>query len=415
MRSEPRHHAPAGLLAWRGFPEVPLRDIRLSGRAGRTTAVCRGGRNGWHHPGNGRCWRLSGSGRDQEGQVMANWLSQLLRPFGGEAKEGEPSGRAMDLVFSPDGGCRPMWASSGTTGRWIYDPRGGGGPSAVVEACVAAYAQTIAHVSRRSLAPHRRRRPRAGDDLGAVADPAAPERLPEPQSTSSSTWCATSTSRATPTRWRSATTVSRSSALHPFDPAQSQPRDRAGPARSSTSSAATTSSTAPRRDRLQCHVARQRFFSGSVTDRRRLVPARDVLHVKLEAKARPAAGRRCRRCGTPRPLAAQNGDRLAADQLLRQHEPAERHPRRPTLTLTEAQVEDLRKRWNEAGAGVSTCRRRADPDQRLQVPGHLDHGQGRRDGRGAEADAGRDLHGLRRAAGDPRHDRHDQPSPRPKR
>ena len=297
-------------------------------------------------------------------------------------------------------GCRTNGASSGTTGRWDIDPlplRHLGGRRSLR----AGLRADDRHVSRRSLVDERRWRPRAGDDLGAVADPASGRTTTSRAPTSCSTLRAISIRRATPTRWRSATTASRCRRCI-RSIRSSRGRWSAPAAKSSTSSPATTSS--------RRHWAQS---AGSATPGNLVVPARDVLHIKLEAKpGEPLVGIPPLRHAAAA-IAAQNA---IGSQLISFFANMSRPSGDPVdpLNLTEAQIKRLRERWNEQSRG-SQCRRRADPDQRPQVPGHVGLRQGRRDGGGAEADAGRNLHGLRRAAGHPRHDRQGDLLPRPRR
>lgn len=75
---------------------------------------------------------------------MAGMLAQLLRPFRRTgAAEGEPRDGPW-IVHNPDGVLPNAWGQYWNYWQMGRDPIGMGGPSAVVEACVAAYAQTIA-------------------------------------------------------------------------------------------------------------------------------------------------------------------------------------------------------------------------------------------------------------------------------
>jgi len=77
---------------------------------------------------------------------MASWLDTLLKPFRGASvkQEGAPREGPWVVQF-PDGALPNEWGKYWNYWQMNYDPvRGKGGVSAVVEACVSAYAQTIA-------------------------------------------------------------------------------------------------------------------------------------------------------------------------------------------------------------------------------------------------------------------------------
>src|SRR5262245_48483116 len=74
---------------------------------------------------------------------MPGWLDPLLKPFRRAAREGEPRKGPWQVHF-PDGWLPNSWGKFWNYWQLDRDPLAGRSLSAVVEACVSAYAQTIA-------------------------------------------------------------------------------------------------------------------------------------------------------------------------------------------------------------------------------------------------------------------------------
>ena len=141
----------------------------------------------------------------------------------------------------PRGSTRPGPYHLPVTGGWLsadaaqywnwwqmgYDPSGGSSRSAMVEACVSAYAQTIAMCPGDHWRTERQEGPRPHHHIGAVAHPALSERLPVDFRFHAESRRARSTWTATPMRLACATIATRSTELHLMDPRQSAAAGRA--------------------------------------------------------------------------------------------------------------------------------------------------------------------------------------------
>ena len=269
---------------------------------------------------------------------MAGMLAQLLRPFRrtGPA-EGEPR-EGPWVVTNPDGILPNAWGQYWNYWQMGRDPIGMGGPSAVVEACVSAYAQTIAQCP--------------GDHWRATTDSSGkPDGGRERVTTSALSrilrWPNDYQSRSDfilnlvrnlyleGNTYALATRNSRFEVeeLHPFDPRASRPK------------------IAPNGEIFYSLGGNSVLEAATPARVYGVAPARDVLHIKLEAEqADPLTGiPPLRHAATA--IAAQ---KAIGSQLISFFANMQRPPGviETELNFSEAQITELRARLNVAWKGV---------------------------------------------------------------
>jgi hypothetical protein len=310
--------------------------------------------------------------------------------------EGQPKQGPWLLTTGQQQGWLPAEWGYHNFWQMDLDPIAAVGGSAIVEACVAAYAQTIAMCS----ADHWRALPDGGRER--VTNSALSRILRRPNDYQSRSDFML---KLAGDLYRDGNTYALAqrndryevTALHPFDPKQSRPiisdsgdifYELAGnnviePGRRNANDA--------------------RLFGLPTSGPGIIVPARDVLHVKLEAcRAEPLVGVPPSRHAASA-IAAQRalGNQLAST-FSNMNRPAgiietDMPPQGGGAHLTEIQRGMARHRQSR--------RRPADPASRHEVQGRFTDGAGGRRRRFDQAHPRRNLHGLRGAARHPRHDR----------
>lgn len=262
-------------------------------------------------------------------------LPTISNPFKRRAAEGEPRDGPW-YVSNPDGWLPHSWGKFANFWQMGRDPISGGS-SAVVEACVAAYAQTIA------MCPgdHWVGRPDGGRDR--VTTSALSRILRRPNDYQSRSDFILNTVRGLYLDGNSYALADRNaryevSALHPFDPRASRPVVAPG-------------------GEIFYKLAGNNILEAQLGPNSSLLaqglaPARNVLHIKLETKARePLVGiPPSRHAGIA--VAAQSA---IGSQLINFFS----NMSRPSgvlstdLNLTKEQVETLRDRWNDQARGLN--------------------------------------------------------------
>lgn len=282
--------------------------------------------------------------------MMASWLSQLLRPFRGSAKEGEPRDGPW-RVFSPDGMLSADQGKFWNYWQMGYDPNDTSGLSAVVEACVSAYAQTIAQCP----GDHWIRTDDGGRER--VTTSALSRILRRPNDYQSRSDFILNLVRNLYLDGNTYALAERNSrfevsALHPFDPLRCKPL--IGPDEEIFYELGGNNVLDPTNGfsgySSSLSLGTDPALLGSPAGRR-VAPARDVLHVKLEAKrGEPLVGvAPIKHAGMA--VAAQNaiGAQLI-NVFANMNRPA--GVIETDAALTGPQVQDLRQRFNEAWRGV---------------------------------------------------------------
>lgn len=262
-------------------------------------------------------------------------IATLLKPFR-RSTEGQPTPGPW-YVHNPDGWLPTSWGSFMNYWQMGHDPIGGG-TSAVAEACVAAYAQTIA------MCPgdHWITKDDGGRERQTNSQVSRVLRHPNDYQTRSD--FVLNLVRALYLHGNTYALAQRNArfevtAFHPFDPKQSKPL---------VSVDGDIFYQLGGNNVLQPKSG----LYGTTQKPFGVVPARDVLHVKLEAKADdPLMGIPPLRHAAMS-VAAQN---MIGSQLLNFFG----NMSRPSgvlstdLSLTKEQVEELRLRWNEQAKGLN--------------------------------------------------------------
>jgi phage portal protein BeeE len=281
---------------------------------------------------------------------MASWLDTLLKPFRGASKQEGAPREGPWVVHFPDGALPNEWGKHWNYWQMNYDPiRGNGGVSAVVEACVSAYAQTIAQCPGDHW--------RATGDGGRerVTNSALSRILRDPNDYQSRSDFILNLVRNLYIDGNSYHLATRNSrfevdALHPFDPRQSQAivgddqqifYELAG-----NNVLEADAVSAAGYDPMAVSLGGYAHMN-----KKRIVPARDVLHVKLEAER----GNWLK--GVP-PLRhasdAIMAQRLIGQQLINFFGNMNRPPGviETDLNFTKEQITELRARLNETWRGI---------------------------------------------------------------
>jgi HK97 family phage portal protein len=265
--------------------------------------------------------------------LAADLARRMLRPFQRAAAEGEYRPGPY-VVTNPDGWLPDAWGKYWNYWQMGYDPIGGG-TSAVVQACVAAYAQTIA------MCPgdHWRQRPDGGRDR--VTSSALSRILRRPNDYQSRSDFILNLARDLYLHGNTYALAQRNdrfevAALHPFDPKQSLPV--IGPGGEVFY-------------QLAGNNVLDRPGTPFRTPRGIVAPAREVLHIKLEAKpGEPLVGIPPLRHAAAS-IAAQNA---ISSQLVNVFA----NMNRPAgvieseVTLSGTQTADYGQRFNEAWKGI---------------------------------------------------------------
>jgi HK97 family phage portal protein len=271
--------------------------------------------------------------------LVSTITQQLLRPFQ-RAAEGEPRPGPWQ-VTNPDGWLPNEWGKYLNYWQMGYDPISGGS-SAVVEACVAAYAQTIA------MCPGDHWKTEEDGGRKRVETSALSRILRKPNDYQSRSDFILNLVHDLYLNGNTYALAERNSrfevtALHPFNPRMSRPYVQPG----------TTE--------IFYQLGGNNVIESSLMKSERytdpsvgllVVPARDVLHVKLAAKPSYPL------IGVP-PLrhaeAAVAVQGAIGSQLINFFH----NMSRPSgvlatdLTLTKEQVDELRGRWNEQSKGLN--------------------------------------------------------------
>lgn len=230
-------------------------------------------------------------------------------------------------------------ASWGSTWNWWqqgYDPIPSG-TTAIVQACVSAYAQTIAM----SPGSHWRRTEKGGRDR--VTTSALSRVLKKPNDYQSISDFMLNVTRSLYNDGNAYALALRNdrfeiSQLHLMDPLTSKPR---------------VAMTGEVFYQLAGNEIVERLFqaSGARADALSFVPSRDVLHIRLDTPVHPLQGEP--------PLIAAMMEISASNALIRQALAFTANQGRPSgvietdLQLSADQVRELRQRWNDQTQGVS--------------------------------------------------------------
>lgn len=264
-------------------------------------------------------------------------VAALLKPFRRSA-EGQPNPGPW-YVHNPDGWLPTAWGSFSNFWQMGRDPIPTGGPSAVVEACVAAYAQTIA------MCPgdHWIKKEDGGRERVTTSALSRILRYPNEYQTRSD--FVLNIVRSLYLTGNSYSLAQRNarfevSALHPFDSRQSKPM-------------------ISQNGDIFYQLAGNNILQPNVTNLfpqtpkpYGIIPARDVLHIKLEAKSdEPLTGIPPLKHAASA-VAAQG---MIGSQLINFFA----NMSRPSgvlstdLPLTKQQVDEMRERWNEQAKGLN--------------------------------------------------------------
>jgi HK97 family phage portal protein len=265
--------------------------------------------------------------------LAATIARRALRPFQ-RAAEGEYRPGPW-LVTNPDGWLPDAWGKYANFWQMGYDPIGGG-TSAVVEACVAAYAQTIA------MCPgdHWRRTPDGGRER--VTSSALSRILRRPNEYQSRSDFILNLVRDLYLEGNTYALAQRNdrfevSAFHPFNPRVSGPL---------------VASTGDIFYKLAGNNILETPLAKPAGQGFGVVPARDVMHIKLEAR-------------NDQPLVGISPLRHAASAVAAQTAIGSSlinffaNMSRPSgimstdLNLSKEQVDDMRARWNEQARGLN--------------------------------------------------------------
>jgi HK97 family phage portal protein len=270
--------------------------------------------------------------------MASTWLAQLIKPFRRSGNEGEPRDGPW-VVSNPDGILPAVWGKFWNYWQLDYDPIAAA-TNAVVEACVQAYAQTIAQCP----GDHWRALPNGGRER--VTNSALSRLLKKPneyQSRSDFTLNLVRDLYLTGNTYHLAHRNQRYEVdeLHPFDPRHSNPVV----GRDSAIFYQLAGNTV-----LEGGTDRSFTSRGSIYGKL-VAPARDVLHVKLECEAgNPLLGiPPIRHASTA--VAAQAA---IGAQLVNFFQNMNRPPGvvETELNLSKEQVAELRKRINDAWRGI---------------------------------------------------------------
>lgn len=262
--------------------------------------------------------------------LMARSLRTVLRAVEGEPRPG-PYHLPITGGWLPDGAPINWWQTG-------MDPYGGSSSSAMVEACVSAYAQTVA------MLPGDHWRSKANGGRERVTNSALSRILRHPNDYQSISDFMLNLTRSLYLEGNAYALALRNSrfevdSLHIFDPFQCKPQ-------------------LAYNGEIFYHLSGNDVIEKRLApDARLVVPMRDVLHVRLHCIRRrqpfPLVGET--------PLTAALAEIATSSAITAQQTAFYLNQARPSailstdLVLNRQQVDELRQRWREQAAGLDGC------------------------------------------------------------